>query len=79
VRKTAAVCVAKLFDINPEMVADRGFLDQLIDLLSDSNPMVVANAVAALSEIEETSKSGIFKIHSDNLQKLSVALNECTE
>lgn len=79
VRKTAAVCVAKLYDINPEMVADRGFLDQLLDLLSDSNPMVVANAVAALTEIEESSKSGIFKLHSDNLQKLSAALNECTE
>lgn len=29
VRKTAAVCVAKLYDINPEMVEDRGFLDTL--------------------------------------------------
>lgn len=28
------------------------------DLLSDSNPMVVANAVAALSEINEASVSG---------------------
>lgn len=28
-RKTAAVCVAKLFDINPELVEDRGFLDML--------------------------------------------------
>jgi hypothetical protein len=29
VRKTAAVCVAKLYDINPELVEDRGFLDAL--------------------------------------------------
>ena len=29
VRKTAAVCVAKLYDINPELVEDRGFLDLL--------------------------------------------------
>lgn len=36
----------------------QGFLDQLKDLLSDSNPMVVANAVAALSEINEASVSG---------------------
>lgn len=28
-RKTAAVCVAKLYDINPELVDDRGFLDQV--------------------------------------------------
>lgn len=40
VRKTAAVCVAKLFDINAQLVEDQGFLDQLRDLLSDSNPMV---------------------------------------
>ena len=30
VRKTAAICVAKLFDINAELVHDRGFLDALL-------------------------------------------------
>ena len=40
VRKTAAVCVAKLHDINAQLVEDQGFLDLLRDLLSDSNPMV---------------------------------------
>ncbi len=40
VRKTAAVCVAKLYDINAQLVEDQGFLDQLKELLSDSNPMV---------------------------------------
>lgn len=40
VRKTAAVCVAKLHDINAQLVEDQGFLDTLKDLLSDSNPMV---------------------------------------
>ena len=40
VRKTAAVCVAKLHDINASLVEDQGFLDQLKELLSDSNPMV---------------------------------------
>ena len=29
VRTTAAVCVAKLYDINAELVEDRGFLDML--------------------------------------------------
>ena len=43
VRKTAAVCVAKLHDINSSMVEDQGFLDALRDLLSDSNPMVKHN------------------------------------
>ena len=36
VRKT--VCVAKLYDISPDLVEDRGFLDILRDLISDANP-----------------------------------------
>lgn len=79
VRKTAAICVAKLYDINSELVEDRGFLDTLKDLISDNNPMVVANAVAALAEIQETSTKPIFEITSHTLSKLLTALNECTE
>lgn len=119
VRKTAAVCVAKLFDINPELVEDRGFLDALRvgvvwvwlfaecsaalgradgttlcasarcslnivlllpqDMIGDANPMVVANAVAALSEMQATSTRPIFQIDSASLFKLLRALNECTE
>lgn len=51
-RKTAALCVAKLYDMNQAMVTDHGFLDNLRALVEDGNPMVVANAVAALSEIQ---------------------------
>ncbi|XP_057518221.1 beta-adaptin-like protein C [Amaranthus tricolor] len=79
VRKTAAICVAKLYDINAELVEDRGFLDSLKDLISDNNPMVVANAVAALAEIQENSTKPIFEITSATLGKLLTALNECTE
>jgi len=80
VRKTAAVCVAKLHDINPEMVVDRGFVDQLRDLLTDANPTVVANAVAALSEIADASgEDDVMRMSTSVLQKLLAALNECTE
>ncbi|OMO58604.1 hypothetical protein COLO4_34497 [Corchorus olitorius] len=79
VRKTAAICVAKLYDINAELVEDRGFLESLKDLISDNNPMVVANAVAALAEIQESSSRPIFEITSHTLSKLLTALNECTE
>lgn len=79
VRKTAAICVAKLYDINAELVEDRGFLDALKDLISDNNPMVVANAIAALAEIQETSARPIFEITTPTLTKLLTALNECTE
>ncbi|GJQ78051.1 hypothetical protein Trydic_g2395 [Trypoxylus dichotomus] len=81
VRKTAAVCVAKLYDISSGLVEDQGFLDQLKDLLSDSNPMVVANAVAALSEINESSPTGspLVELNTNTINKLLTALNECTE
>ena len=79
VRKTAAVCVAKLYDIAPSLVQERGFLEILHDLISDSNPSVVANGVAALSEIAETSGKDVMKISASVLQKLLAALNECTE
>jgi len=81
VRKTAAVCVAKLYDINGELVEDQGFLDMVYDLLGDSNPMVVSNAVAALAEISETSATAqrVFQINTSTLQKMLAALNECTE
>jgi len=79
VRKTAAICVAKLYDMSPELVEGQGFLDLLTSLVSDSNPTVVANAVAALTEIEEMSNKNIFSITTSNLSKLLAALNECTE
>jgi AP-1 complex subunit beta-1 len=80
VRKTAAVCVAKLYDIDPPLVQEQGFIDALTDLLSDANPMVVANAVAALSEIHEYSKTGaVFELNPETVSKLLTALNECTE
>jgi len=79
VRKTAAICVAKLYDISPELVQDRGFIDQLRELISDSNPTVVANSVAALSEIAETAEADVMLVTPTVLQKLLAALNECTE
>ncbi|KAG1791054.1 adaptin N terminal region-domain-containing protein [Suillus plorans] len=89
VRKTAALCAAKLYDLKPELVIENGFLDQLRDMISDSNPMVVANTVAALTDIhisatsnqpsDSTSDPAVFSITSAILNKLLIALNECSE
>uniref|UniRef100_A0A8C9BP13 AP complex subunit beta n=1 Tax=Phocoena sinus TaxID=42100 RepID=A0A8C9BP13_PHOSS len=80
VRKTATVCVAKLHDISAQMVEEQGFLDSLRDLIADSNPMVVANAVAALSEISGSHpNSNLLDLNPQNINKLLTALNECTE
>ncbi|KAF9006995.1 adaptin N terminal region-domain-containing protein [Cyathus striatus] len=88
VRKTAALCVAKLYDLKPELVIENGFLEQLHEMISDSNPMVVANTVAALTDIHisatsqpstSSSDPSIFHITSSILSKLLIALNECSE
>ena len=72
------ICYAFISSI-ADLVAERGFLEILHDLISDSNPSVVANGVAALSEIAETSGRDVMKISASVLQKLLAALNECTE
>jgi vesicle coat complex subunit len=71
--------VAKLYDSDPELVENRGFLDDLRGLLSDSNPLVVANAVAALVEIDEVSSTPVFTINRSILGKLVTALEESSE
>ncbi|KAL8882631.1 MAG: hypothetical protein Q9198_000406 [Flavoplaca austrocitrina] len=80
VRKTAAICVAKLFDINPAMCLENGFLETLQELIGDPNPMVVANSVTALAEINDVApETRALQISPTTLKKLLMALNECTE
>lgn len=95
VRKTAAICVAKLYDLKPTLAVENGFVAQLGDLISDANPMVVANAITALAEIQEVATAAlqsaqehgtpapahasIFLMDSTILSKLLIALGECTE
>ncbi|KAH3919520.1 hypothetical protein HBI56_027730 [Parastagonospora nodorum] len=80
VRKTAALCVAKLFDLAPAMAIENGFIEQLQELVGDPNPMVVANSVTALVEIQETSpETRALAITPTTLKKMLLALNECTE
>ncbi|RSH89434.1 beta-adaptin [Saitozyma podzolica] len=88
--KTAALCVAKVFDLKPELCIEYGFIETLRDLIGDGNPMVVANAVTALADIHEAAQSlsetangsgsaNLFIIDQATLAKLLVALNECSE
>lgn len=50
------------------------------DIIADSNPMVVGNAITALSEISESHpNSNLHDLNPQNNNKLPTALNECTE
>ncbi|KAJ6249649.1 ap-1 complex subunit beta-1 [Anaeramoeba flamelloides] len=79
VRKTAAICIAKLFILNPELVQTQGFLSDLKKMISDSNPMVVSNALVALQQINESSTQPIFVVDHKNIMTILNALNESTE
>ncbi|KAF8904744.1 armadillo-type protein [Gymnopilus junonius] len=66
VRKTAALCVAKLYDLKPELVIDNGFLEQLQEMIADSNPMcsewgrvAILNALARYVAQDETESEHI--------------------
>ena len=78
VRKTTAICVAKVHAINPAKVEQLGFLTRLADLLHDGNAMVVSNAVAAVSEIQAT-RGAFVKLTPALLAQLLNALPECSE
>ena len=79
VRKTAAICVSKLYDIAPELVEEHEFIDLMVSLLSDGNAMVVANTVAALVEISEIRGSSALSFNSNTVGKVIAAMNESTE
>ena len=79
VRKTAAICVAKLYAADPRKAERGGFVELLRNLLADGNATVVANAVAALSEIADRPDGVVFKLDLLAVNKLITALSESSE
>jgi AP-2 complex subunit beta-1 len=79
VRKTSAICVAKLYMHDRKLVEKEGFISSLRDLLGDTNPTVVANAVAALTEISERSDNIHLRLNATVASRLVSAMGECSE
>lgn len=79
VRKTAAICVAKLFMHDRKLVEREGFVQMLRELLRDTNPTVVANAVASLTEISERAPEIKFELGAVEASRLVNAMGECSE
>ena len=79
VRKTAAICVAKLYACDPRKAEKGGFVEMLRDLMLDPNATVVSNAVAALTEIGDRQDGVIFKLNLATVHKLLAAMPECSE
>ena len=80
VRKTAVLCVPKVFEISPELVIENGLIDELDKIKEkDMNSMVFANTVQALQELSNISKKNYFTITKTILDKMLVSINECFE
>ncbi|MCJ1314801.1 hypothetical protein MMC15_000113 [Xylographa vitiligo] len=79
VRKTAAICVAKLYDHDRLLVESSDLIDRLNAMLRDENPTVVASALAALMDIWERSESIRLTIDYASASKIVQILPDCSE
>ncbi|KAM0753271.1 Adaptor protein complex beta subunit [Meredithblackwellia eburnea MCA 4105] len=79
VRKTAAICVGKLWIHDRRLVEKMDFVSTLRDLIGDGNPTVVANAVAALMEISERSDNIQLRLNAKVASRLVAAMSDCSE
>lgn len=79
VRKTAVFGAVKLYECIPASVENSGILDDLLSLLNDVNPMVVANTTAALFEINGIKGSPVFELTKDTISSVLNALVSSTE
>ena len=79
VRKTAAFCVAKLYDHDKNLVEASGLIDRLNGMLRDDNPTVVSSALAALMDIWERSETIKLTIDYASASKIVQILPDCSE
>lgn len=79
VRKTAAYSVAKLWNHDAKAVEEKGFINELNGLLNNSNPTVVAAALAALSDITEKTPDLQLTIDRTHAFNLAQVLPDCNE
>jgi AP-2 complex subunit beta-1 len=79
VRKTAAFCIAKLYDHDRHLVENSDLIDRLNLMLRDDNPTVVASALASLMDIWERSDAIKLTIDYGNASKMVQILPDCSE
>ena len=81
VRKTGALCVAKIYDINSQLAEDQfGFVEKIQGMLEEeTNAMVLANCISALIEISTTKGKDILNINWNKCKHLMSAIHENNE
>lgn len=78
VRKTAVLCVLKLYCMNPSLMESQGFITTLKEMIFDDNQMVVSNVIACLHEIGKSSGQE-WKIEQSHVRPLLSAIEGSNE
>ena len=81
VRKTGDLCIAKIYDINPQFEEDQfGFVNKIKEMLEEeTNAMVLANCISALIEISTIKRKDILEINWSKCRHLMSTLHENNE
>lgn len=79
VRKTAAFCVAKLYEHDKKLVESSDLIDRLNRMLKDENPTVVSSVLASLVDIWGRSETISLTIDYTSASKLVSILPDCSE
>ena len=78
VRKTAVLCVCKLFDSYPELIEELDLVRVVQSMLADDNTMVMSNAIKCLQAIQ--AKGGpTMRVDYRAVEKMLLALGEANE
>ena len=79
VRKTAATCVAKLYDHDRTLVERTDLIERLNAMLRDENPTVISSALAALVDIWNRSENIKLSLDYNNASNIVQILPDCSE
>lgn len=79
VRKTSAICVAKLYDHDHRLVETSDLIDRLNSMLRDDNPTVISSALASLMDIWERNEAISLTIDYPTASKIVSILPDCSE
>ncbi|KAL9057250.1 MAG: hypothetical protein Q9162_002454 [Coniocarpon cinnabarinum] len=79
VRKTAALCVAKLYDHDRQLIEGTDLIDRLNSMLRDENATVISNALASLVDIWNRSENIKLSLDYNNASNIAQILPSCSE
>ena len=79
VRKTAAICVAKVYDHDRALVEKGDLIDRLNIMLRDENPTVISSALASLVDIWNRSENIKLTLDYNNASNIVQILPDCSE